>query len=213
MSLDPCKNACLWHSSQVLFLPKHQLLCSNCFHSMLPFLVTKWASLPSYLFLTIQTLIGFIYIYSNSEHWGKYVIDTGLISIIHWKSCEQEPGISLWDPVGCDELEITSSCQSSCYRLVNGGFHVPAPRVAVCGIMGPCHHSLVLCCHWITHQPLSLSFRWLLAQSFSRVRLFATPWTVQPTRLLCPWNFPGKNTGVGCHFLLHLHSYLSHFIK
>ena len=23
-----------------------------------------------------------------------------------------------------------------------------------------------------------------------------------PTRLLCPWNFPGKNTGVGCHALL-----------
>ena len=22
------------------------------------------------------------------------------------------------------------------------------------------------------------------------------------TRLLCPWNSPGKNTGVGCHFLL-----------
>ena len=21
-------------------------------------------------------------------------------------------------------------------------------------------------------------------------------------RLLCPWNFTGKNTGVGCHFLL-----------
>ena len=21
-------------------------------------------------------------------------------------------------------------------------------------------------------------------------------------RLLCPWNFPGKKTGVGCHFLL-----------
>ena len=24
----------------------------------------------------------------------------------------------------------------------------------------------------------------------------------QPTRLLCPWDPPGKNTGVGCHFLL-----------
>ena len=24
----------------------------------------------------------------------------------------------------------------------------------------------------------------------------------QPTRLLCPWDCPGKNTGVGCHFLL-----------
>ena len=25
---------------------------------------------------------------------------------------------------------------------------------------------------------------------------------LQPTRLLCPWNSPVKNTGVGCHFLL-----------
>ena len=25
----------------------------------------------------------------------------------------------------------------------------------------------------------------------------------QPTRLLRPWDSPGKNTGVGCHFLLH----------
>ena len=25
---------------------------------------------------------------------------------------------------------------------------------------------------------------------------------MDPTRLLCPWDFPGKNTGVGCHSLL-----------
>ena len=25
---------------------------------------------------------------------------------------------------------------------------------------------------------------------------------LQPARLLRPWDFPGKNTGVGCHFLL-----------
>ena len=24
----------------------------------------------------------------------------------------------------------------------------------------------------------------------------------KPTRLLCPWNFPGENIGVSCHFLL-----------
>ena len=24
----------------------------------------------------------------------------------------------------------------------------------------------------------------------------------EPTRLPCPWDSPGKNTGVGCHFLL-----------
>ena len=29
---------------------------------------------------------------------------------------------------------------------------------------------------------------------------------LQSTRFLCPWDFPGKSTGVGCHFLLHLKS-------
>ena len=28
------------------------------------------------------------------------------------------------------------------------------------------------------------------------------PWRQQPTRLPCPWDSPGKNTGVGCPFLL-----------
>ena len=30
------------------------------------------------------------------------------------------------------------------------------------------------------------------------------PHGLQPTRFLCPWDFPGKSTGVGCHCLLHL---------
>ena len=34
----------------------------------------------------------------------------------------------------------------------------------------------------------------------SRVRLFATPWTV--AYQAPPWDSSGKNTGVGCHFLL-----------
>ena len=28
------------------------------------------------------------------------------------------------------------------------------------------------------------------------------PHGLKPTRLLCPWDFSGKNIGVGCHFLL-----------
>ena len=28
------------------------------------------------------------------------------------------------------------------------------------------------------------------------------PHRQQPTRFPCPWDSPGKNTGVGCHFLL-----------
>ena len=30
------------------------------------------------------------------------------------------------------------------------------------------------------------------------------PHGLQPTRLLCPWDFPGKSTGVGCHCQLKL---------
>ena len=45
----------------------------------------------------------------------------------------------------------------------------------------------------------------LLLSCFSRVRLCATPETPktpEPTRLPRPWDSPGKNTGVGCHFLI-----------
>ena len=39
-------------------------------------------------------------------------------------------------------------------------------------------------------------------KSLSHARLFVTPWTVACTKLLRPWDFQGKSTGVGCHFLL-----------
>ena len=33
--------------------------------------------------------------------------------------------------------------------------------------------------------------------------LLLHPWSsLSMDRFLCPWDFPGKNTGVGCHFLL-----------
>ena len=41
----------------------------------------------------------------------------------------------------------------------------------------------------------------VIVESLSCVRLL-WPHGQQPTRLLCPWDFPGKNTGAGYHFLL-----------
>ena len=35
------------------------------------------------------------------------------------------------------------------------------------------------------------------------------PHGLQPTKLLYPWDFPGQNPGVGCHFLLHYMYYLT----
>ena len=38
--------------------------------------------------------------------------------------------------------------------------------------------------------------------SLSVVSDSSQPHGLQPTRLLCPWDFPGKSTGVGCHCFL-----------
>ena len=44
--------------------------------------------------------------------------------------------------------------------------------------------------HWIRSK--SVSFAWIVANSLRLHGLWST-------RLLCPWNSPGKNTGVGSH--------------
>ena len=53
----------------------------------------------------------------------------------------------------------------------------------------------------ISKQGLVLCVCVVCTQSLTRISLFATPWIVAH-HSPCPWNFLGKNTGVGCHFLL-----------
>ena len=62
----------------------------------------------------------------------------------------------------------------------------------------------LLHCRWII-------YRWAIREvlieysvqfSHSVVSDSLRPHRLQPTRLLCPWDSPGRNTGVGCHFLL-----------
>ena len=52
----------------------------------------------------------------------------------------------------------------------------------------------------------------VLMRVCSAVSDSATPWAVA-ARLLCPWDFPGKNMGVGCQFLFQgLNSRLLHLL-
>ena len=46
------------------------------------------------------------------------------------------------------------------------------------------------------------SEKWKWSRSF--VSDSSRPHRLQPTRLLHPWDFPGKSTGVGCHCLIHV---------
>ena len=52
--------------------------------------------------------------------------------------------------------------------------------------------------------PKHESDKWKLSRSV--VSNFQRPRGLQPTRLFCPWDFPGKSTGVGCHCLQLLKS-------
>ena len=50
--------------------------------------------------------------------------------------------------------------------------------------------------------PMQESEKW--NWSHSVVSESSRPHGLQPTRLLHPWDFPGKSTGVGCHCLLRI---------
>jgi len=70
-----------------------------------------------------------------------------------------------------------------CVSMVQGSWAVCPPTPSVPWLQAA-HKSLLLC------------------EAASVMSDSVRPHRRQPTRLLCPWDSPGKNTGVGCHFLL-----------
>ena len=61
--------------------------------------------------------------------------------------------------------------------------------------------SLVACIFSVLFVTLCVCVCVCVLNHFSRVQLSVTLWTAA-SRLLCPWDSPGKNTGVGGHALL-----------
>ena len=59
-------------------------------------------------------------------------------------------------------------------------------HVCTCEYMYILTYTTIYCCCWVA----------------SVVSDSVRPHSRQPTRLLRPWDSPGENTGVGCHFLL-----------
>ena len=57
--------------------------------------------------------------------------------------------------------------------------------------------------HWhVDSLPLGPPGKWKWKWSRSVVSDSLRPYGLWPTRLLCPWDFPGNSPGVDCHFLL-----------
>ena len=85
------------------------------------------------------------------------------------------------DRAGGREMREGGGCD---YKRVNEGFLL-------------CWNYSLFWLRWWVHVPTHMCVC-SVAQSCPAL----WPYGLYPTRL-CPWNFPGKNTGVGCHFLLH----------
>ena len=54
-------------------------------------------------------------------------------------------------------------------------------------------------CVQIFATPWAVARQGPLSMGFSRLEYW---WVAMPSSRVCPWDFPGKNTGVGCHALL-----------
>ena len=121
------------------------------------------------------------------------------------------PPCDFW-PVNTGQNRSVSFTHSFFQKSI---FWVPTSYQEIWRHRGYCDdcNTLDFCSHgaykssWLVKGPIFPSVQWVLwtrwssivkVKLLSHVRLFVTSWT----RLLCPWNFPGKGTGVGCHFLL-----------
>ena len=81
------------------------------------------------------------------------------------------------------------------------GLPLPSPNMYLHMAVYPDHSLMFKNAYNLQTLVHKLCMLLLLLSHFIRVDS-VRPHRWQPTSLLCPWDSPGKNTGVGCHFLL-----------
>ena len=105
----------------------------------------------------------------------------------------------MWHEVGvqihsfaCGSLAVPALCWNDYFFPLNGLENLVENQLAV--TVGG-YLMAVISTHWFM-------FSLLLCLVTQSCPTLCNPMDCSPPRLLCPWNSPGKSTGVGCHFLL-----------
>ena len=101
---------------------------------------------------------------------------------------------SLWHIFHGDQFAATAKLLQSCPTLCDPIDGSP-PGSPVPGIL----QTRTL--EWIAIS-FSNAWKWKVKWSRSVASDSLRPHGLQPTRLLRPWDFPGKSTGVGCHWAI-----------
>ena len=133
----------------------------------------------------MASLTQWTWVWANSRRW--------------WRTSSLQGGLACCSPHSCKESSKTEGLNDSKY--------VPCSvRLWPCGFLTRVSQG-----DWVLSADANISDIWhtSCSQNFSDFCLMcvcAVPSVVskslQPARLLCPWNSPGKNTGVGCCALL-----------
>ena len=98
--------------------------------------------------------------------------------------------IPLKDPAAAAAAKSLQSCPTLCDPIDSSPPGSPFPGILQARAL-----------EWVAIS-FSNAWKWKVkVKLLSRAQL-QRPHGLQPTRLLHPWDFPGKSTGVGCHCLL-----------
>ena len=129
-----------------------------------------------------------------SLKWDRYLAVCMCAELLHL--C-----LTLCNPMDC------SPPGSSAYGIIQGKNPGVGSHALLQGILLTTEIKPVSLCflHWQAGSlPLALPGKPQVSLCVSRsvVSNSFCPHGLQPTRLLCPWNSPGKNTEMGCHSLL-----------
>ena len=113
----------------------------------------------------------------------------------NWSTSES-PGILVKTQITAAAAKSLQSCPTLCDPIDGSPPGSPVPGILQARTL-----------EWVA---ISFSNVWkwkVKVKLLSRVWLFETH-GLQPSRLLHPWGFPGKSTGVGCHCLFRKHRLL-----
>ena len=86
--------------------------------------------------------------------------------------------------------KLLQSCPTLCDPIDNSSSGSPIPGILQARTL-----------EWVAIS-FSSAWKWKVKVSRSVTSDSSRSHGLQPTRLLCPWGFPGKKTGVECHCLL-----------
>ena len=129
--------------------------------------------------------------------------------MISWIVCLHQHGQNACKSAAAAAAKLLQSCLTVCDPIDGSPTDSPIPGILQARIL-----------EWVA---ISFSNAWKWKWSCSVVSNSWQPHGLQPTRLLHPWDFRGKSTGVGCHCLSHpspgpsnrnwSHLYLKTFLK